>query len=257
MSRKNTSVLYPPFKALVRLCYPKMTLCGAENLPDAPCIVVANHAQLNGPIASELYFPGKRVIWCAGQMMHLREVPSYAFTDFWSQKPRWTHGFYRLLSYLIAPLSVFIFNDAATIPVYRDSRIINTFKSSIAALQDGATLIIFPEHDVKCNNIIYDFQDKFIDLARLYYKRTSTELSFVPMYITPALKKMCLGTPVRFSAAAPIDEERARIRSAMMEEITALARALPEHTVIPYRNIPKKDYPTNRTKEVHDESTCR
>lgn len=77
------------------------------------------------------------------------------------------------------------------------------------------------------------------------------------MYITPALKKMCLGTPVRFSAAAPIDEERARIRSAMMEEITALARALPEHTVIPYRNIPKKDYPTNRTKEVHDESTCR
>ena len=26
---------------------------------------------------------------------------------------------------------------------------------------------------------------------------------------------------------------------------TGLARALPPHTVVPYRNIPKKDYPKN------------
>lgn len=34
-----------------------------------------------------------------------------------------------------------------------------------------------------------------------------------------------------------------------MDEITAVAEALPEHTVVPYRNIPKKDYPSNIPNE--------
>ena len=31
--------------------------------------------------------------------------------------------------------------------------------------------------------------------------------------------------------------------------ITEIAEALPEHTVVPYRNIPKKYYPSNIPKE--------
>ena len=42
-----------------------------------------------------------------------------------------------------------------------------------------------------------------------------------------------------------------------MDEITAIAESLPEHTVVPYRNIPKKDYPTNRPKEYVYEKAGR
>ena len=76
------------------------------------------------------------------------------------------------------------------------------------------------------------------------------------MYIAPKLKKLCLGEPVRFSAAAPMDAERRRISRYLMDEITALAESLPEHTVIPYRNIPKKDYPSNIPKEDPNEKAC-
>jgi len=34
-----------------------------------------------------------------------------------------------------------------------------------------------------------------------------------------------------------------------MREITEIAVSLPEHTVVPYRNIPKKLYPSNIPKE--------
>ena len=34
-----------------------------------------------------------------------------------------------------------------------------------------------------------------------------------------------------------------------MNEITDIACNLPEHTVVPYRNIPKKYYPSNIPKE--------
>ena len=110
-------------------------------------------------------------------------------------------------------------------------------------------MVIFPEHDVKHNHIVYDFQNKFIDVSKLYYNKTGKELSFVPMYIAPKLKKLCLGKPVRFCADEPMDAERSRICKYLMDEITASAEDLPEHTVVPYRNIPKKDYPSNRPKE--------
>ena len=63
---------------LVWVFYPKTTVEGLENLPEEASIIVGNHSQANGPIVAELYFPGKRSIWCAGQMMSVKEVPDYA-----------------------------------------------------------------------------------------------------------------------------------------------------------------------------------
>lgn len=249
MDSKKTSVMYRMIKLVVRLVYPKIEVVGAGNLPDEAVIIVGNHTQMNGPIACELYMPGTHDIWCAGQMMHLKEVPAYAFQDFWSQKPGWTHPFYKIISCLIAPLSVCVFNNANTIPVYRDTRIITTFKKTVTRLAEGANVVVFPEHDVKYNHIIYDFQDKFIDTARLYYKKTGKALSFVPLYIAPKLKKMYLGKPIRFRPSEPMEAERKRICEYLMEEITQIAVSLPEHTVVPYRNIPKKLYPSNIQKE--------
>ncbi len=226
-----------------------------ENLPDEPVVIVGNHTQLHGPIACELYFPDNCYTWCAGQMMNLKEVPAYAYKDFWSQKPKVVRPLFKLISYIIAPLSVLIFNNARTIAVYRDNRILSTFRESITKLQDEKSVVIFPEHDVKYNHIVYDFQEGFVDLARLYYKRTGKELSFVPLYMSPKLKKMYLGKSIKFSADAPIAEERRRICDYLMNEITDIAVGLPEHTVIPYRNIPKKYYPKNIQKEGQNEKT--
>ena len=256
MTQQKTSVLFKFIKWCVKVCYPKIQVEGIENLPEEPVIIVGNHCQMNGPIVGELYVPDEPYIWCAGEMMHLKAVPEYAFRDFWSQKPKWTHPFYKLLSYIIAPLSVCVFNNARTIGVYHDTRIISTFKNTVKKLQEGKSVVIFPEHDEKYNHVIYDFQDKFIDIAKLYYKKTGKELSFVPMYIAPKLKKIFLGKPVCFRATEPTDADRSRICNYLMEEITAIAEAQPEHTVVPYRNIPKKEYPSNIRKENTYEKTC-
>lgn len=255
MEKKRISPVYKVIKWLVKVFYHKMTVEGVDNLPDEPVIVVGNHTQMNGPICCELYFPGNRYTWCAGEMMHLKEVPAYAFQDFWSRKPKYIRWFYKLLSYIIAPLSVCVFNNARTVGVYHDARIISTFKQTVQRLQEGASVVIFPEHDVPYNHILCDFQDKFIDVAKLYYKRTGKELTFVPLYIAPKLKKMYLGKPIRFCAANPMEEERTRICRYLMEAITEIAVSLPEHTVVPYNNIPRKQYLSNIPKEEAYETT--
>lgn len=247
---KKISWMYRIVRWLVWLFFPKFKVEGAENIPDEPAVIVGNHSQMYGPVAGELYTPVKHYVWCIGEMMHWKEVPAYAFQDFWSGKPKSVRWFFKILSYLITPLSVLIFNNAHTIAVYHDTRLITTFRESIEKLQEGNSIVIFPEDYDEHNNIVHDFQDKFIDLARFYYKKTGIELNFVPMYLAPRLKTMYYGKPIHFHADAPIKDERRRICDALMDEITGIAVSLPEHTVVPYPNIPKKDYPKNIPIEV-------
>ena len=241
-------ISYAVYKAvcgLARVFFKRPKLEGQENLPEGPCVIVGNHAQMNGPIIAELYLDFPRAIWCNAEMMHLKEVPDYAFQDFWSGKPASVRWLYRIGSYLIAPISVCVFNNAKCIPVYRDMRVANTFRQTLLSLEEGKRVVIFPECAEPHNHILYDFQDRFIDLGRMYRSRTGKDLDFVPMYMAPALGRVVFGRAVRCEAGAPVGQERLRVKRALMDAITALADALPRHRVVPYLNLPRRDYPFN------------
>lgn len=250
MREKKTSLVYKLIEGALNAVYPKMEILGWEHLPDEPLILVGNHCQMHGPIAAQLRIPGEGYIWCAWQMMELRQVPAYAYADFWSRKPLHCRWFFRLLSYAVAPLCVCIFNNARTVPVYHDARLVTTFRRSIEKLSEGRNIIIFPEHDVPHNHIISAFQDKFVDVARLYYRKTGKAPVFVPMYISPALRKICFGAPLRYCPENSAPTERRRLCEGLMEEITEMACALPRHRVVPYNNIPRRRQGVNKNEET-------
>ncbi len=246
MKENKSPILYRALRGIVHCCYKEPQFQGLENIPQEPVIFVGNHAQMHGPIVSELYIPGEHETWCAGEMMHLKEVPAYAYEDFWSEKPRHSRWIFKLASYAIAPLASYIFNHANTIAVYHDARVVSTLKRTVQTLCEGASVVIFPEFRQYYNRILYQFQTRFIDVAKLYYKRCGKELAFVPMYLAPYLKTLCFGKPVYFSSSIPIEVERERIGRELMDQITRLAQDLPLHHVVPYRNMAKKDYPLSR-----------
>ena len=159
----------------VRLFFPRMKVEGEENLPDGPAVIAGNHAQMNSPIACQLYFPGRFYIWTAGEMMHLKEVPAYAFKDFWSIKPLYNRWFYYLLSYAVAPISVCIFNNANCIGVYHDMRILSTFRSSVEKLIEGKSLVILPEFEKLMKHHIE--RSKECCLAALAARKQNRELA--------------------------------------------------------------------------------
>ena len=251
MSDRQETILYKAVSDVIRFFSPKFRIEGEENLPAGPTIIVGNHSHMYGPIAAELYTPGEHYTWCAGEMMDIKEVPEYAYRDFWSYKPKAVRWFYKILSYLIAPISKGFFKRAHTIPVYHDSRVMNTFRQTITYLKNGSRVVIFPEHRVHHNNIICEFQDRFIDVARLYYRKTGESISFVPMYLCPKMKKIVYGKPIVYSADVPIVEERKRICSELMESITDMAVSMPVHTVVPYENVSRRHYPKSIPLEVY------
>ena len=244
---KPTSFVYRVIRYLVWVFSPKWTLRGAESLPEGPCVIVGNHSQMYGPVAGELYIPGRHWVWCAGEMMHRAEVADYAYRDFWSNKPKAVRWFYKLLSRAIVPLSLCVFNNAHTVAVYHDARALATFRESARKLKAGDRLVIFPECYDEHNNIVHAFRDRFVDLGRMHWQQTGTALAFVPLYIAPRLGVLTFGEPILYDPANPPDAERQRISGALMDDITAMALALPPHTVVPYPNVPKREYP--RSKE--------
>ena len=242
---KKDPLLFRMIRRAVWRISPEYTLYGTENLPEEPCVIVGNHCQMYGPVAAEFYMPRAHYIWCIGEMMNRKEVPAYAFQDFWSMKPRRVQWFYRILSHAIAPLSDYVFNHAHTIPVYRDARVMATFRQSMERLDQGADVVIFPEKNEPYNAILCQFQEHFTELARLYYRKTGKTLRFVPMYTAPRLKSIHFGRPVQYDPETPANEERKRICAALAASITETAVSLPEHVVVPYPNIPKDQYPRN------------
>lgn len=234
----------------VDIVYPQMELVGMENLPSEASVIVGNHAQAHGPIITEERLPFDHYTWCIAQMMNKDEVAEYAYADFWSKKPKQIRWLYWLASRIIPIPAAYILSHGRTIPVYRDNRCLATFRKTMEKLEDGYHIVIYPEHEVPYNNILWEFEDRFIDIARLYYKRTGKCLQFVPMYLAPRLRKIFLGKAIRFQPEQPMAQERERIRRELMQSITRMALAQPLHTVVPYPNISKKHYPQNLPCEV-------
>ena len=248
-------IIEPPFckflRWIVGVVYPNMELVGLENLPEDAFVLVGNHSQAHGAIVAEERLPFDHYTWCAWQMMDKKEVSRYAYTDFWQDKPKAVRWIFWLASKIIKYPAVYIMTHARTIPVYHDSRCLTTFRRSIEKLQDGYSLVIFPECREEYNNIVHQFQDRFIDIAKMYYKRTGKKLSFVPMYLAPKLKKIFFCKPIMYDPDIPMDIQRGQIKQQLMDAITGIACAQPLHTVIPYCNVSKKQYPKNLPCEVY------
>lgn len=243
---KRKSKFFKFLRKIVLFFYGKRKFIGLENIPNEPSIIVGNHSQAHGPLVAELLFPYPKYTWCIGQMMNRKEIPEYAMQDFWPYKKKSVRWFYKIIAHIIARPFAYVFSNADCIGVYKDARLMNTFKQSIAGLKDGRHIIIYPECHTPYNEIVYEFQDNFIDLARFYYKSTGKELSFVPMYIAPKLKTVVLGNPIKYRAEIPVAEQKNVICEYLKGEITSLAKGLPMHTVVPYANIPKKQYPKSK-----------
>ena len=243
---KKKSWFYRFAVVIIRIFYRKRKFQGLENIPNEHVIIIGNHAQIHGPLTSQLFFRDYKYIWCIGQMTKMKEVPEYAYKDFWIYKPKYIRWYYKILSYLIAPICSYALSRSDVIPVYKDNRIRKTISMTIEKLNDGAKVIIFPEKHTLYNEIINEFQTGFVDIAKLYYRKYNVEISFVPMYNAAELKTIVFGKPIKYDSALDIETQRESVCDYLKEEITRIAKELPRHKVIPYGNISKKDYPFSK-----------
>ena len=244
--KKKKSLFFKAVYLTAKLRVGKYKFVGLENIPDEPSLIISNHSQTYGPVVSQTRFPFTVYTWCTGEMLDKKEIPDYAMKDFWANCSKFKRGACLVFIKMISPMVAHVFNGLNAVGVYKDARIMVTFKHTVELLKQGEHVIIFPEKHSHYNNVINDFQDKFIDVARLYYKSTGKAVKFVPTYIAPRLKTVVFGKPISYSADTDVNVVREEISNYLKEEITNLALELPSHKVVPYENLPKKQYPYSK-----------
>ncbi|HHU56241.1 MAG TPA: hypothetical protein GXZ48_06115, partial [Acholeplasmataceae bacterium] len=240
-------LIFRIIRKIVKVFYIKVDVVGNIENTNNGHFYISNHAQLHGPLSLYLYFPQPKYIWVIGDMCNRKEVYPYAMKDFWGNKHKAVKWIYRIFAKLIvAPLAPFLFKHAQTIPVYKDSRLRQTFRETLKCLCEGENIIIFPESREKYNQFINKFQTRFVDIARPYYNKTKVKAKFYPVYTCPYLKKVIIGKPIEFNPENKLEYERERIINYLETQITNIGNSLPNHKIVPYDNISKKFYPYSK-----------
>ena len=208
-------------------------------------IMISNHAQMWAPIYYEIKISHKR-FWCTQEVLHYKGCGDYAYKDWWSHMPVIIRPLFWLIAHLfVQPLAPKLFRCADTLPVYRDIRLRDTFNYSLESLEAGYTNIITPETHIPGNNIVNSFLPNFVDIARLYYKKTGKCLKFYPSYLALTLNKIVVGHPIVYNPNNNFKDEKTRIVQELEQAIYDIAISLPEHKVVPYENLTKKQWLTN------------
>jgi len=236
---KKKGLLFKFIAKMISIFYRSSEIIGKENIPQEPCVFAGNHSHAHSPVMCELYFPVKKLTWCDAPMFDKKEFKAYAYKVFWNGKPNF---FQKLGANLLAPLVQYIFRNADALPVYRDMRVVKTYKASVETMVEGNSVVIFPECPEENNEILNQLNQYFVDVARFYKKSTGKELLFVPMYYAVTLKKLVFGKPIRFNSSDSIESQRKVICDYITDEITRMAKELPCHTVIPFNSVSKKEY---------------
>lgn len=164
-----------------------------------PSIFVCNHDSAYGPIAMcahfELYEDTRP--WVNAPVLSVREMPAYVRQDFWWEPGKW---YSKILDYTVAYLAAIILplilRGSACIPVYHDTRVILTMRSSVDALKNGKHLMLFPENPSGYRQYDTEIVSGFVSLGRIYYKRTKKPVSFYPTYVDWKGKVITVAEPI-------------------------------------------------------------
>lgn len=204
----------------VRLVTPDMETVWEEPFAGRPSVFVCNHDRAYGPIAMCGHFGRSDDIrpWINSQVLSSREMPEYVRHDFWWPPDKW---YSKILDYSLAYIYALILppilRGSDCIPVYHDTGVMSTLKSSMKYLSDGKLLLLFPEHPAGYCAYEEKIFDGFVSVGRLMYTRKQEIVDFYPSYVDWENHKIYIGKPISYdpemdykqqSETIPADIER-------------------------------------------------
>ncbi|MFI3229330.1 MAG: hypothetical protein R3Y23_04130 [Bacillota bacterium] len=216
---------------------------GAENIPAEPAIFAANHAKLVGPMAMEVCHKRSYRVWSVSRMLEPTDFSNHIVTNVFPN----IKGFGRKALYGLAVALSYPFTrlmlSYEPIPVYKDTRILNTFRKSAQTICEGKDIVLFPECKDRAEG--YNYVNQVVGgvaiTARECLKTSKKPISIVPVYVCQSLKKVVYCKPIVVENVANFKAQTATIIEHIMNEIEGAGKALPPHRITPYDNTYKND----------------
>ena len=208
---------------------------GAENLrldEDIPCVFVCNHGEILGPVVCTLFSPFPFRPWSAYEMLDKSMVSERTMNGtFQGVKGVGRRLLQWLMDRIGAPALVWLLRSEGSIAVYHDNphKLMQTFRETIATMQAGDNILVFPENAETSPDHRYvqegvsEFFTGFTMIGQMYANKTGDCPLLVPMYADKKKRLITYGTPTRYDAEAPVNEEKDRLCRYLRGEIMRLA----------------------------------
>lgn len=171
-------------------------------------VYISNHLQLYGPLVMHLHFPvKKKCFWIHENMMDKEKVAEQmGYTVLDKKRFKWAPMWLRRLAIkILKNLAVYILKYRAKgISISRENtrELLKTFAISLQRVQRKYSLVIFPEID-PLDEGVGELFSGFTSFAKYAYKKTGKIVSFYPVYIDQANKKLNIGEPIDYNPQNP------------------------------------------------------
>ena len=170
-------------------------------LVDAPCVYLCRHRDEDGVIGAFTSLKTVLRPWVLSTFTDrkkaIRHFKEYTFSE--------KSGKGKLFTAIFSPICGFglwsLVQSVRAIPVYRgeDARkSITTIKNSVRALEDGESLLVFPDVDYANDSAQEggEVYKGFVSVDKLYFRRNGEHVKFVPVYMTK--EKVVIHDPICF-----------------------------------------------------------
>jgi len=209
---------------MVKWVFPKVAFDNRGVEIQEPAIFVSNHADAFGPLALFFYFPVKLYPWVMFNLMDRQTCARFLKENYFISVLHLPRPIATWISHLIADLCVSLFRQIGTIPVYHNSRrIIETISRSIFYIEEGRSLLIFPEvPDAYLNRYINRFNTGFIEIAKKVGKDGHRTINIYPVSVNRARRLISLGQPSVYDITKSYPEERKRLEAELEAKVEGL-----------------------------------
>jgi len=200
--------LYPFFRCRVNI--PKELADSGE-----PVVFIANHYNVFGPLSFMISMPAVTRFWGIEEMVNQESAAKAMDPGMRQMFPFLGDRQIAWLCEKLGTLAVRVLNNLGAIPVSREKpgKMLSTMRQSMAALEAGENLLIFPETGDPEYSLtsVTPFFSGFAALGRLYHRKTGKCLRFCPCYIDEQHHQIRLGEIVTWNPEADPNEETERI----------------------------------------------
>ncbi len=177
---------------------PRYTFLG-EEFPNGS-IMISNHEGTDAPMALELYMDRPIRMWTAHEMNSgVFKLYGYQTKIYYHEKKHWNLFAARVFCLIASPLTNLFYSGMPLISTYRDARFYKTIRESVAAIEKGETIVIFPEDSH--NGYLPElegFFGGFLMLAK-HLKRKGIDAPIVVSYFQKANNRYIFDRPVYYS----------------------------------------------------------
>ena len=191
----------------------------------AGTVIVSNHVGTAAPLALELYSGLPFRFWGAWQMNSgLINLYKYQTRVFYHEKKHWNLHLARLFCLIASPLTCMFYSGLNLISTYTDIRFRTTISQSMIALENGHSLVIFPEDSTKGYlDELEGFHGGFLMMGEICL-RHDVDFPVCVAYYKKSERRYIFDKPVMVSELLADGKNREEVAAELCERCNHLGR---------------------------------